>query len=124
MWASHDKLLFWEGSAKSFVYKAASHGGQLWVWLQQMVLSMDDLGSRARYQMQTGSVLVRVWEYECVFQAYLPMHRDAVWVFQAAAPGSGFSCKALFSNLAFQRPCWLTWPSWTQLVYLGPAEYL
>lgn len=60
MWASHDKLLFWEGSAKSFEYKSASCRGQPWVWLQQMVLSMDEEGSKARYQMQTSSVLVSV----------------------------------------------------------------
>lgn len=26
-----------------------------------MVLTMDEEGGRARYQMQTGSILVRVW---------------------------------------------------------------
>lgn len=31
------------------------------------------------------------------------MHRDAVWVFQAAAPGSGFSCKVC-SSKSFRDP--------------------
>lgn len=41
VWASHDKLLFWEGGARSFVHKAASFGVCVYVCVVQGVAVAD-----------------------------------------------------------------------------------
>lgn len=115
--------------SKSLSTKQHHARGQPWVWLQQMVLSVDGEGRRVGYQTPTSGAQgpgQAVSNMDELFRATFPCREMEPVCF----PSSSLRALVLVLRPPFLSTQTLisgacsTWPSWAQLVYPGPTEYL
>lgn len=93
------------------------------MWLQQMVLSVDGEGRRVRYQMPTSGAQgpgQAVSNMDGSFRATFPCREMEPVCF----PSSSLRARVLALRPFLSTKTLSTWPSWAQLVYPGPTEYL